>query len=265
MDGNSLEQDYERLLQWQDLVIRVLRNPKMSPVYRELYIALFDTYPDVLKGKAISVEAWRVRENAGWASESSATKFFQDLVSIGAFQYDPGRYKNDEGKRIGCLTPDPDIFPYPESFDTKGAEKRRKAKDAEEKKRKQFLNPLQLFQCEECGSNDLVYDATARCKACGHVHAPIKDIPAANITIEAELIEIADELDVWDDSPTIQVGAIQQQQLPETPRPAPITFGKHPRGIACPGCHSLNHWYAVTTDWGGEMHYCGVCMPPEGA
>ena len=54
----------------------------------------------------------------------------------------------------------------------------------------------------------------------------------------------------------------QEEKMMEEAESVPM--GKHPRGIACPGCHSLNHWYAVTTDWGGEMHYCGVCMPPSG-
>lgn len=46
---------------------------------------------------------------------------------------------------------------------------------------------------------------------------------------------------------------------------SPVEYVSHPRGIACPDCHSLNHWYAVPTEWGGTIYNCGVCMPPEGA
>lgn len=262
-----LEQEVERLLQWQDLVIRVLRNRKVSPVYRDLYIALFDTYPEVLVGQPVSIEPWRLRENAGWASESSATKFFQDMQAIGAFQYVAGKYDGKAGRVPGQLTPNPDLLPYPENFDTKGVERRRKAREAEEKRRKQFKNPLQIMQCEECGSNNLTWEATPTCQDCHHIHSTIKDIPASAITIDAEIIEIED--DIFLDEPTERVPvvpktprvAITQAELPAAPA---VQFGKHPRNIACVDCGASNHWYAVTAEWGGTLHRCGICMPPEG-
>ena len=265
-----LNEDYAAILEWQDVVVRALHNPKMSAHYFRLFVAFVDDHPELLQqiGLRKEIEVISIREHAGDMAEKTAGRFFKDLAEIGAIEYETP-FDKELGKRRSFVT-SLSALSYPEGFDTNTPSRKRRAKEAEEKAEKQFKDPRKLWHCEICGG-DLLYDATPHCKSCGHVHAAIKDIPAAEITIEAEVHEVVegkDWLNDWD-TPAIEVQAVspavQQQQLPETPRPAPIIFGKHPRGIACPDCHSLNHWYAVTTDWGGEMHYCGVCMPPEGA
>ena len=212
----------EELLNWADLVVRAMRNPKLSHVYFRLFLSLIDTYPEILKGQRVPVEVWRVRENAGWAKERVTTNFFQDMNTISAFSYEPGEYSRRAEDRIGYVIATPKT-PYPESFDVMNVERKRRAKEAEEKRRKQFQNPLQLFQCEACGSNNLVYDATARCLDCKHEHAPILDIPASSITIDAEVIELAEENPFLDEQ-TQKVQAVRRpaavQVELQTPAPA---------------------------------------------
>lgn len=264
-----LNEDYAAILEWQDIVVRALHNPKMSAHYFRLFVAFIDDHPELLQevGLRKEIEVISIREHAGDMAEKTAGRFFKDLAEIGAIKYETP-FDKELGKRRSFVTSLSSLS-YPESFDTNTPSRKRRAKEAEEKAEKQFKDPRKLWFCEVCGG-DLFYDATPHCKSCGHVHATIKDIPAAEITIEAEVHEIAEGDDAWLnewDTPTIEVqavrpGAIQQQQLPETPRPAPASVGKHPRGIACPDCHSLNHWKAVPTTYRDEPIYvCAICYP----
>src|SRR6185312_381112 len=75
----ELNEEYTRLLNWQDTVIRALRNSKFSPIYTSLYLSLIDTYPQLLAGEPADINVWRVRENAGWVPERSTTNFFADM------------------------------------------------------------------------------------------------------------------------------------------------------------------------------------------
>lgn len=250
---------YEALLSFADLVSRTIANRLMSPVNRLLYLSLIDLYPGILQGERTAVQVWQIREHAGWPAKASSAKFMQDLQAIGAFQYDSGKYDPRDEERIGYITPNPEIFPYPENFNTKDVEKRRLAREADEKRRKQFKNPLQLLQCEECGSNNLVYDATARCLDCKHVHAPINSIPASMITIEAEVIELADD-PFFDDSPTLKVPVTPiplavHEELPQTPVPS-VVLGKHSRGWICDQCGQADKFVTIPTSWGGTMEIC---------
>ena len=253
--------EYTSLLAFQDLVIRALRNPKLSPLHTCLYIALVDTYPGLLRGEKTEIEAWRLRENAGWASKASATRFFQDMSAIHAFTYDPGKYDKKTDDRVGSLTPNPDVFPYPEMFDTNSTDRKRKAREAEGKRRNQFKDPRKLMQCPECGSEDLFFDVVAHCK-CGYVAEPIRDIPASEIIIEAEIIEAQDDFSAsfLDAAPTIPRLAVVPA-LPVTPAPAPAPLGKHPRGIPCPDCQAREHWRPEPTTWGGTIYVCALCNP----
>lgn len=260
--------DDGQLLNFVDWVVRACRNPKISAHYFRLLVSLVDTYPELLEvvEKEFEIEVKLVRKNAADISEKTAERFFKDLSTINVVGY-KSPFDKAAGQRRSYLTPLPD-FSYVENFDTSSVDRKRKAKAEEEKRRNQFKDPRKLWNCEVCGG-ELLYDATPHCKSCGHLHATIKDIPANEITIEAEVHEIAEGDDSWLnewDTPTIEVqavrpGAIQQQQLPETPRPAEV--GKHPRGIACPDCHSLNNWYPVQADWGETMYWCAICMPQD--
>lgn len=186
-------EEMEKMLTWQDLVVRTLRNRNMSPVYRELYISLVDTYPDLLTGRRVAISLWKVRENAAWASKESCTKFMQDLRELNAFVlYDPGKYDQKEENRIGYLMVNLDVFAYPELLDTKKTEGRRRARAAEKKKLESYRQLLSISQCEICASENLEYDVLIHCKSCGHNHEPLIGLAQGTITITEEA-EIADE------------------------------------------------------------------------
>lgn len=197
---------YAEMLNWQDVVVRALHNPKISPMNFRLYVSLIDTYPQLLTGEGVEIEVGLVRRNAGEAKESSATRFFKDLTEIEAVFYQ-SEYDKSVGRRRSIVEPR-EQFAYPESFDTNSSERKRKAREAEEKKRKQFQDPRKQFTCEVCGSYDLEYEATAICKSCQHRHRTVEHIPAADITIEAEMIELADDWS-WLDEPTEQRAAVK--------------------------------------------------------
>lgn len=209
------QEEYEKLFQWVDLVVRVIRNGKISPAYKCLYISLIDTYPQVLTGQRIEVAVHTIRENAGWVSKRSAGNFLQDMVTIDALEYDAGSYSQKENARPGYIQANIEMFSYPETFDMKNIERRRKAKEAEAKKRNEIRHQLQILECEVCGSASIVNDVIATCKSCGHVHDPITDVPSALITIEAEVVELSDEPEEEEDDFLDQAPA---------PRPAPITI-----------------------------------------
>lgn len=253
----QLNEDYTRALNWHDLVVRVLRNRNISPIYTCLYLSLMDTYPQLLDGKPADIQVWRVRENAGWVPERSTTNFFQDMNAINAFVYDAGKFDKKFENRTGRVTPIPNVSDAPESFDLKATERRRKAKEAEAKRRSQFKNPLQIYQCEECGSNNIVWDAYAKCLDCHHEHAPIRDILPGAITIDAE-IEIADDFFASGDEPTaprlVAVSA-PVQQLPMTPLPSP-RLGRHRDGWICDRCGQADKFVSVPTTWGGTIDVC---------
>lgn len=255
------DEEYQLLVDWQDLVIRALRNPRFSDVYLRLYLSLTDTYPQLLTGEKTEIEVWKVRANAGEVKESSTTRFFQDLSTIGALVYESG-YDKKSGQRKSYVTPLPD-FDAPECFDTKATDRKRRAREAEEKRRKQFRNPLQVYQCEQCGSEDVTYDVVAKCNSCHHVHQPIKDIPASMITIQAEVIEIQDEMSLFDqfldEQPTAKLIAIRPvaQQLPMVEQPRPRSLPARP-DEKCVKCGRLRRdcfensegtwWYSCTPD-----------------
>lgn len=277
--SSRMNEDYTRVLDWQDLVVRTLRNEKMAPVYQKLYIALVDTYPDVLNGGRTAIEVWKVREAAGWASEASATKFFQDMTAIGALEYYSGKPAKKGQIRLGYVTSDPDVIGYPEKFDTKNAEKRRLARDAEEKKRKQYKRALQILQCEMCGSSEIMNDVTATCQKCHHQHAPLLNIPSSMIMIEPEVVEEADEqpLVFSEDEYTGYVGAtapapstsnvlepVDELSTPDCTIPTPIKPSTRRivgtgSTVECLLHHSpLNAYIGVQSD-GEPMYGCAEC------
>lgn len=259
---SSDAEELQYLSDWQDLVIRALRNPNFSPEYFRLYLALIDLYPQLLDGEAVDIEVWRVREHAGWARKRTTTNFFRDMSTINAFDYDAGEFKKKEEERIGHLAPTTDVFDVPEVFDMRNLERKRKAAEAEAKRRKQFVNPRQIIQCDKCGSTEIVWDATARCTGCGHVHEPYTDIPASMITIQAEIIEEAEDQMVQfenflDTQPTAKLVAIRPvaQQLPMVEQPRPRSLPARP-DEKCTKCGRLRRdcfensegtwWYSCT-------------------
>jgi hypothetical protein len=260
-EQDSLNEEYTRSLSWEDLVVRALRNPKYPPIYFRLYVSLVYTYPQLLEGESVEIEVWRVRENAGWAPERSTTNFFQDMVAIDAIAYLPGKYEKKVERRVGKVTPTPDIFDAPESFDTSGTERKRKAKDAEAKRRSQFMNPHTLFPCSNCGSTLVDYTLVPTCTQCGHKDEPLENIPAAAITIDAEIIDVQEENQFLDE-PTRKLASIPKTPvLVQAVLPSP-QVGMHPRKIACPACRKKDQWYAHDTSYGTKMYVCR-CTPLE--
>lgn len=211
---SSGEDDYQRLLSSQDLMIRTIRNSKFSDVNVRLYLSLVDTYPSLLDGQRTEISVWEVRKNAGEKSDDSATRFFKDLDAIGAIKYEL-IFDRKTGARKSFVTPLLD-FDAPEIFDTKSIERKKKAAAAERKRKGQFIDPRKINMCENCGSTNLVYAATPSCLDCFHIHQTIENIPARDIIIEAEIIEAADDIFAFDsflDQPTEKMQAV---------RPAPV-------------------------------------------
>lgn len=245
--------DYEKLLQWADLVSRTIRNPKYSDAYCRMYLSTLDIYPQILEGLPVPIEVWRIREGAGWRSERTTSNFFRDMNAIQGFVYDGGYYNKKTKDRIGTITATPKT-PFPEEFDTNSLERKRKARDKEEKRRQQFKDPRQIIRCEVCDSEDILWSATPTCQKCHHVHKTITGIKPGEIVIEGEVHEIADE--AWLDEetearPAVQVQAVQQ------PLAAPArAHGRHPRGIACPMCKRNDRWYGVESEWGETLYSC---------
>lgn len=178
----ALQQRLEQIIAEYDLVCRTLTNNKMSFGYRSLFIALNQIYPCLIDGTSTQVNLWKVRENAGWASKESATKFVKDMQEIGAFTYEAGTYDKNTNARIGSLVPNPDVFPFPEAFDTRSAEGRKKARKNAKDKRDLALEALKRFNCENCGSMQLGY--IAKCESCGHIHTQDLPIPVAQIEVK---------------------------------------------------------------------------------
>lgn len=250
--------EYEELINMIDLFVRGMRNPKFTPIYFRLFFALINLHPGILKGEKVPVEVHTLREWAGWTKERVTSNFLQDMNEIGAFIYESGKYDKVGNKRVGYIT-GTNLTQYPESFDVVTLDRKKKAKEAEAKRRKQFKNPLQIMQCEECGSNNISWDATCRCLDCKHEHAPIKDIPASMITIEAEVIELADDVFFAPTEkipvPSTPIPAAIQEELPQTPIPE-IVLARHSRGWICDKCGQADKFVSIPTQWGGTMEIC---------
>lgn len=255
--------DYEELLNWVDLAVRAMRNPKLSPAYFRLLLSLLDTYPQILRGERVPVEVWRVQENAGDAKKQVTTNFFNDMNAIGAFVYE-SVFRKKLNDRVCFVTATPNT-PYPETFDTANLDRKRRAKEKEAQRRNQFQDPRKQFECENCGSHDLEYEATAICKSCGHRHRTIEHIPASEIIIQAEVIEITDD---WLDEPTeqrpvVQVAKVQVQQA-ELPAAAPApALPAHLRTRPCPDCGKPNPWVPMSTAWGEPLFVCKYCSEED--
>lgn len=268
-EHQELEQEFGQMLSAYDVVVRAMRNPKIPDLHFRLYSAMVETYRQLLEGKRQEIEVWRIRNNAGERSERSATRFFQDMVSIGKISYEAG-YDKKSGQRKCVVTPLPG-FDLPEEFDLASLERKKKERQAEEKRRNQFKDPRQMLQCPECGSNHILWDATPRCEDCHTVYPTVKNIPASEIVIEAELIETTDDFSDWlNEAPTEQRQAVKPEvKIVQTPLPdsAPVSgkIGKHPRGIPCPDCGALESWTPMPAEWGGEVYYCTICYPSMAA
>lgn len=207
------ETEYQYWFQWADLVTRIIRNGNMSPASRLLYISLVDKYPQALNGERVQIQVHDLRENAGWIGETAAGEFLRDMGTVNAIDYDSGKHNPETNKRFGYITGNVDVLPYPEKIDLKKLESQRKARKKAEDQRKKLKHELQILQCEQCGSASIVNDVIAKCASCGHVHDPIRDVPSALITIEAEVVELAEEEQSREEF-------LDHQAL--TPRPAPI-------------------------------------------
>lgn len=181
----------EEVVGEHDLWSRVKRNEKMSYAYRFMYMSLVELYPALLDGVSVEIRPKEVRRNAGAVSERSATYFFRDFQSLGIFSYDAGRYDEMEHDRLGRITPNPEKFPYPEDFDTRSAEDRKKDRAREKQKRDAAKEALKRYECEVCHSPQIEY--TPVCTSCGHIHIG-EGIP----TIQISIVE-APNSDNWDE------------------------------------------------------------------
>lgn len=232
---------YVRLVEWKDCVTEAMHNEKFSPYYLRMYMALINAHPELLQGDESDLQVKLLRADAGGIGAPTATRFFRDMSMIGAFEYSSGEPVGNGRTfeaRIGHIKPNPSIFPHPELFDTNALDRKRKAKEAEAKRRSQFIDPRQLFECEICGSKHLVYSATAVCLDCHHVHEPIINIPVDQIVIKGEVVEIIEEGDYTDEGPTLILTAIRPpvaQQLPmvEPPRPRSLPARPDEKCIKC--------------------------------
>lgn len=183
----------EQFVTEYDLICRALTSKKLSLADRLLYIALNQTYPCLIDGISTQVSVKKVREQAAWIGSNSATRFFRDMQSIGAFTYDDGTYDKKQKDRVGYLVPNPDIFPYPELMDTQSVQKREKERKAAKDKRDLVLEALKRFNCENCGSMQLGY--IAKCESCGHIHT--QDLPIPVEQIEVKPAKDGEDID-WD-------------------------------------------------------------------
>lgn len=190
----KLEEAVEEL----DLITRAVQNPKFSDAYLRMYISLIDTYPQALTGEPTTVQVSEVRKNAGWKSERTATAFFNDMEkAVKAFEYDPGKYDKDDNSRVGTLTTDVEVFPYPEYFNTKEKGNHVKAREHSKSQREAVREALLTLTCINCGSPDIEYGLLPTCKVCKHVHPMINHVPVDVIEINPDAnVEAEDDFDI---------------------------------------------------------------------
>ena len=248
IDYDDLLRLYEQQLERDDIRTRAIRNPKMSAAYRLLFVSMLDTYTNILNGEKTAINVWQIRENAGWISERTVSYFLNDLQAIGALIYDPGQYSKDEEKREGFITTDIDIFPYPEKFDTRSTEGRKKARESEKEKRDAGRLALLILQCENCGSSEIRYDLLPTCKECGHKHAPLTGIDASRLTIALEKADAAGDMPGLDDF------------MHKEPAPPAASFNDYSLDSYAGGCANWNKHRAKWKQYKSGLH-CPECEP----
>ena len=230
-------------LQELDLVIRAIRNSKISHVYFRLFFSLVDTYPTILTGELITdFQASKVRENAGWASKESCTKFLNDLRTVGAIlEYDPGKYEQEDNIRLGAIRGNPEMMPYPELWRLTETDQRNKERMAQKRRDDQ---KMLVLECVKCGSNRISYNLLPTCKNCGHRHQMIYGVPVENISINPDT-----------PVPELELDIAEQTTEPITPILAPMALPvkhiPHCRHFQCIG--GDNH-----TEWRLSGFYCPV-------
>ena len=248
VEYQSLEQQFEQAVEQQDLESRARCNRKITHADYRLYMSLISTYPQLLTGKPTSIRVWEVRENAGWVSEASASQFFQTMVTIGAFAYDPGKFSRDEQQRQGLVTADLKIFPYPEAFDMRSTESRKKKRESEKEKRDVMRLALLILQCENCGSSEIRYDLLPTCKECGHKHAPLTGIDASRLTIAPEKADAAGDMPGLDDF------------MHKEPASPAASFNDYSLDSYAGGCANWNKHRAKWKQYKSGLH-CPECEP----
>lgn len=178
----------------EDLFWRLVENPNVSPVYKLMYFSLCELYPQLLEGDFALIDLQAIRTKVA-ISRQSASQFMQDMLAVKAFHsYEAGNFdlKTKECSE-GMVVPDPEVFPYPEFFNTKATENRRRARDVE-KKRRDRLSAGLVLQCSECGSDSIMYALLPTCKNCGHKHRPLENMPVERISIEPEANNVDDDI-----------------------------------------------------------------------
>lgn len=209
----KLEQEYGQLLQTQDMMFRALRNKKLAPVSKDLYMSLIDTWPDVLSGRRTKISVREMRENAGGASKSAAGNFLAWLDEMGIVEYDSGQYDCESGERAAYITAN-EALAYPEFFDSSKAQRAKKAKETAAERRARAKAALLAIECENCGKATINYDISAVCTSCGHRHEAVRNVDGQRI-----LIEDVEEEEETDDMPLDS--QIEQQALIPAAAPAP--------------------------------------------
>jgi len=152
----KLTRQLEDTSTFSDLALGIIANRNTPPAYAMLYLSMISTYPRLLLGEPADIQVWLIRQNAGWQSVDSATRFLRDLVEVGAGEYDSGRLEGDE--RIGRFTPHLDVFLDVRNFNFKDLEKVKKNREAANQRNKAIR-----LRCV-CGSTRMVYEGL--CEEC---------------------------------------------------------------------------------------------------
>lgn len=224
-DNRAVTLELEMTVQQQDLAARAMRNKNMSIAYRVMYIALVNTYPDVLKGVPVTVNICKIRENGGWVSESCGTKFMNALIALDAISYDPGKYDDKTNTRDGVIIANLSVFPFPEYFDTRKLEKETAARKKQKGKLDDMRRAWLILHCEQCGSPEIEYAVRPVCKKCGHRHDIIQGVTNDDFTKEG----IDPFLDMMPDEETVPEPEPVEVKAAPVPFTAYQTGGKWPR------------------------------------
>lgn len=190
------ELDDSSLVNLVDTLDRAAANGKITDAQFRMFYTLLSRHSELLEGNPVSLQMHEERAACGWKSKAVAAAFFKALVEIGAISYDSGKYSQSGNERIGLVTPNDDVLPYPETFDLRNSKALKADRESKREKQRELKAALLPIECPQCGNAHLLYDITAKCPDCGHMQEPYVGIPSRLITVddEASLDDVFDGL-----------------------------------------------------------------------